>query len=53
MPALASHVLQGGNVDIQSIELVVDDSCFSGVADVLEVLRKAGHHCLDIPTSQF
>ena len=45
--------LQGGNVDIQSLELVIDDSCFPGVADVLEVLRKARHHCLDIQHPSF
>ena len=38
--------LQGGNIGIQSLELIVYDSPFPGITDVLKIFREARHQGL-------
>ena len=52
--ACQSRFLQDdGDISIQSLELIVYDSPFPGVTDVLKIFREAGRQSLDVPTSQF
>ena len=48
-----SCFLESSNVHVQSSQLIVNDSCLSGVLDFLQTCGEAGHHCPDIPTPQF
>ena len=48
-----SCFLESSNVHVQSFQIIVNDSCLPGVLDVLETCGEAGHHCPDIPATQF
>ena len=39
--ACQSRFLQGGDIGIQSLELIVYDSPFLGITDVLKIFREA------------
>lgn len=45
-------LLKGGDVCVEPRQLMVDDGCFPGVVNLLEVARKARTHCSDIPGSK-
>ena len=47
-----SCLLQRCNVDVESLQLTVDDGGFSGLIDLLEVVREARTHCSDVPGCQ-
>ena len=52
--ACQSRFLQDdGDIGIQSLELIVYDSPFPGVIDVLKIFREARHQSLDVSTSLF
>ena len=52
--ACQSRFLQDdGDISIQSLELIVYDSPFPGVIDVLKIFREARRQSPDVPTSQF
>lgn len=42
-----------GDISIQSLELIVYDSPFPGVIDVLKIFREPQHQSPDVPTPQF
>ena len=42
-----------GDISIQSLELIVYDSPFPGIIDVLKIFRESQHQSPDVPTPQF
>ena len=44
--------MEGNNVHLQPAQLPVDDGCFTGVTNVLEIVRETWCHCSDIPCAQ-